>query len=158
MPYANWAVVHFSNKVKPIQRVASCLSVKYEDVSLSLCIMLWKRVLCIWYLRRKYDGGTHNHHWSIHATASNESLYDHGWCSVDNTSVVVSMKNHSPPLREFSWLAPWRLKMSWWFDPSFLLDLNEDIVCVCVKRVEMSWYESNLSSNCVCVWGGGGYL
>jgi hypothetical protein len=29
-------------------------------------------------------------------------------------------------------------------------------LCVCVKRVEMSWYESNLSSNCVCVCVGGG--
>jgi hypothetical protein len=30
---------------------------------------------------------------------------------------------------------------------SISLELNEGTVCVCVKRVEMSWYESDLSSN-----------
>jgi hypothetical protein len=44
-------VIHFYNVVKSIRPVVSCISVKYEDVSLSLCIMLRKRVLRIWYPR-----------------------------------------------------------------------------------------------------------
>jgi hypothetical protein len=46
----------FYNTIKPIRLVVSYLPLKYEDSSLSLCIMLSKRVLHIRYLRRSMTG------------------------------------------------------------------------------------------------------
>jgi hypothetical protein len=131
-------VIHFCNRVKPIWSVASWLSVKYEDILLSLCIMLRKKFSAY----GTSDGnmmGAHNRRWSSHAAASNEPLHDHGWRSVNGTSTVVSKKNCPPPLWEWSWLVPWRPKTPWRFDPLFYLSAMK-ILYVCQKsRNELVW-------------------
>jgi hypothetical protein len=128
--------------------IPSRLSVKYGDISLSLCIMLRKRVLCIRYLQQKYDGGKNNRHRSSHVVASNESLHDHGWRSINNASVMVSMKNRyenapfhlsPPPLGECTWLDSWRPKTLWWFEPPFHLN-SMKTMCLCKESGnELIW-------------------
>jgi hypothetical protein len=136
-------MVHFYNAVKPIQSAASYLSLKYEDVSLSLCIMLRKRILHIWYLRRKYDAGTHNRRRTSRVTAWNEPPHDHDWYSIDDTSIIMLMKKQlqrrPPPFEECSWLHPWCPKTPWWFDHLFHLS-SMKILCVCQESEnELIW-------------------
>jgi hypothetical protein len=99
-------------------------------------------------------GGTHNHHRNNPAATWNEPLHDHGWHSVDDAlTVMLTKKRRQPrpsPLAQCSWLH------TWW--PKTPCDLILHIAwvgwryCVCAKRVEMSWYESDLSSNHVTIY------
>jgi hypothetical protein len=70
-----------------------------------MCIMLRKRLLRIWYIRRKYDRGRQNRHRSSRDADSNEPLHDHGCRSVNDASTVVLMKDRPPPLRACSSLS-----------------------------------------------------
>jgi hypothetical protein len=118
----------------------SCLVVKYGELSLRLCIMPRKILLHIWYIRLKYDRVRHNCSRSSRDAVSNEPLHDHSWCSVDDTLVMVPVKNLSPCcenahrflhgnliLHDITWV-------QWW-------------QCVSIKRVKMICNECEISSN-----------